>query len=299
MNDAAPATYEVEVTRDIEFGVARVAYRDGAGPMRDRPLALDAYRPVGAAGPLPALVLAFGGAFHRGSKEDDVRPEDGPKNTAIATYCERFARRGYACFSIDYRLTQEDPHPGHTPTLGDEPVPTSRIDVVREILGLPPATSEMLRCAQEAAIDDMVSAYRYVVADAARFDVDPTRVAVGGFSAGARMAVTAALAEAISPVAVIALSGVAAPSIIDAFHAQRRRRMPVFLAYGEQDLDYVVSGAATMIERLESAGHPHETAFLPGQTHFYLASTPPQCSIGNPATLEAAIHAFVERHVRG
>jgi acetyl esterase/lipase len=263
MNDPTGASHEVEVIRDIEYGTAWVDYQEGHGPMRARPLALDAYRPVGAPGFLPALVLAFGGAFHRGSKEDDVRPEDGPKNTSIADYCERFARRGYACFSIDYRLTQEDPHPGHTPTLGDEPVPTSRIDVVREILGLPPATS------------------------------------IGGFSAGARMAVTAALAEAISPIAVVALSGVVAPGIIDSFHAGSRRRPPIFAAYGEQDLDYVVSGAATMIARLTAADHPHESAFLPGQTHFYPASTRPECSVGAPASLEEAIVGFLDRYVRG
>ena len=289
--------HDVDVHRDIQYATARIGYNDGAGPMQTRPLRLDWYQPVGAQDARPALVLAFGGAFHRGTKEDDVRPEEGPKNTAIAEYCRRFAARGYACFSIDYRLTQEDPDPGHTPTLGDEPVPTSRIDVVREMLGLPPATSQMLRNEQEAAVDDMVSAYRFVSADAAAFGVDPARIAIGGFSAGGRISAVAAMAEAISPAAVIALSGVAAPSIIDRFHASGRRRMPMFIARGEQDLDYVIPGANVLLERLAAADHPHEGCLLPGQTHFYLANAPVQCTAGERRDLEHAVEQFLLRYL--
>ncbi|MFT5174204.1 MAG: acetyl esterase/lipase [Gammaproteobacteria bacterium] len=299
MSKPNPNSHEIEITRDIEYGTARIDYNGGDGPMRTRALLLDLYRPLDAHAALPTLVLAFGGAFHRGSKENDVRPEDGPKNTAIAEYCARFARRGYLCCSIDYRLTPEDPDPGSTPTLGDEPVPTSRIDVVRELLGLPPATSEMLKCAQEAAIDDIVSAFRFVVADAAALGADPSRVAIGGFSAGARMAATAALAERISPAAVVAMSGVAAPSIIDRFHASGRPHMPIFLAYGENDLDYVIPGARSMLERLTAASHPHESAFLPGQTHFYPASAAVVASHAAPTSLEEAMAGFLARHLQG
>ena len=228
-----------------------------------------------------------------------MRPEAGPKNTSIAVYCERFARRGYVCFSIDYRLTQEDPDPGHTATLGTEPVPTSRIDVVRDLLGLPPATPQMLADAQEAAIDDMVSAYRFVTADAPAYEIDPRRIAVGGFSAGGRIAAMAAMAEAISPAAVVALSGLAAPSVVDRFHASRRQRMPVFIAYAENDLDYVIRGARAMIERFDAAGHPHQSCFLPGQTHFYDASAAVQSSTGAPESLEHAIETFLSRHLGG
>ena len=294
---AASPRHSVAVHRDIAYATALVGYNDGAGPMSARSLSLDWYQPRDALGPTPALVLAFGGAFHRGSKESDVRPEDGPKNTSIAEYCRRFAERGYNCFSIDYRLTQEDPHPGHTPTLGDEPVPTSRIDVVRKLLDLPPATSDMLRNEQEAAVDDITAAYRFVAGEAAAFGVDPTRIAVGGFSAGGRIAMVAATAEAISPAAVVALSGITAPSILDRFHASGRRRMPMFVARGEHDLDYVIPGAQAVLDRLAAAGHPHEGCLLPEQTHFYPADAAVECAVGEPVNLEAAIEAFLRRHL--
>jgi dienelactone hydrolase len=274
-----------------------VNYNDGAGPFAERRLALDAYTTIDADGARPALLLAFGGAFHRGAKGNDVRSEDGPKNTNIAEYCRRFAARGYVCFSIDYRLTQSDPHPGFTPTLGPEPVPTSRIDVVRAILDLPPATSQMLRCAQEAAIDDISMAYRFVVGEVVAFGIDPERVAIGGFSAGGRIASTAALGEAISPAAVVALSGVSAPTIIDSFHASGRRRLPFFLAWGEDDLDYVIPGAQAMVSRFDMAGHPYHACRLSGQTHFYAAECEVECSAGPRASLEHAIEVFLDAYL--
>jgi acetyl esterase/lipase len=289
--------FEVEITQDIPYGSAFVDYNEGSGPFAERQLLLDMYAPVCAEGGRPALILAFGGAFHRGAKDNDVRPEDGPKNTNIAEYCRRFAARGYVCFSIEYRLTQSDPHPGFTPTLGPESVPTSRIDVVRKILDLPPATSEMLRCAQEAAIDDITTAYRFVVGEAVAFGIGPERVAIGGFSAGGRMASTAALAEAISPAAVVALSGVCAPTIVDSFHASGRRRLPFFLAWGEDDLDYVIPGAETMVSRFDVASHPYHACRLPGQTHFYPAECEVECSAGPRASLEHAIEVFLDAHL--
>ena len=67
------------VTRGIEFAIA-----DGTR------LTLDVYRPS-SAGPHPILVQLYGGAWQRGSPED---------NQEAATY---FASRGYVVVALDYR----------------------------------------------------------------------------------------------------------------------------------------------------------------------------------------------------
>ena len=145
MNAGAPsvaaniADYDVEVIRDVVYGRGLVRSMDSQGPV-SRELKLDLYRPrrrdPGVL--LPALILAFGGAFHRGSKENDAFEAEGG-NTAIAEYCLRFARRGYLACSIDYRLVTEDPDPGATCVVrSPERIPTSRVDVVRRLLELPP-----------------------------------------------------------------------------------------------------------------------------------------------------------------
>ena len=297
MKSLLPAPYEVRRHADIEYATHYIGYGDGQGPFTPRPLALDWYQPAGAAGCLPAVVLAFGGAFHRGSKEDDVRTELNPTNTSFAHYCQMLAGAGYTAFSIDYRLTQEDPHPGFTPTLYDEKVPTSRIDVVRKELGLPPATEAMLRNEQEAAVDDIASAYRFVTGNAGAFSVDPSRVAIGGYSAGGRIAVTAAMAEDISPAAVVGLSGVATSGVIERYLHSDRPRMPIFIAYGEGDLDYVIPGAEGIGARLSAEGHPHQVHRLPGQSHFYPASAALETTRGNATNLAEALKAFLDEYL--
>src|SRR3546814_19851764 len=69
---------------------------------RERDLLVDVYRPVAGGKPLanrPAVIMAFGGAFHRGDKGEEHFTEDGAQDSSMADYCRRFARDGYACFS--------------------------------------------------------------------------------------------------------------------------------------------------------------------------------------------------------
>ena len=93
--------YTVTVEKDICFTTAFVNYNEGSGPFEPRSLYLDVYKPEGLEAPTGALIMAFGGAFHRGTKEDDRRHEEEPVNTNTAEYCRRFAALGFVCFSID------------------------------------------------------------------------------------------------------------------------------------------------------------------------------------------------------
>ncbi len=293
-------TYDVDVTRGVQYGTGLVGYNDGRGPMRERALFMDVYAPLGmVAQPRPALVLAFGGAFHRGSREDDSVTENGHGNTPISEYCRVFAAQGYVCFSIDYRLTQEDPHPGHQRPLGDQDVPRSRVDYVRtRLLGLPPSTPEMMRRVQEAAMNDMALAYHHVQQHAASYGVDPSRVAVGGFSAGGRTSLGSSFSGAISPAAVICLSAHVPDVLLDGFEARDPERFPVFIGFGENDLDYIREAVPHTCERLRSLSMPVVSCMVSGGTHFYPKNAPVVCDEGAPGDLEAAIGAFLKQHLR-
>ena len=80
----------------------------------------------------------------------------------------------------------------------------------------------------------------------------------------------------------------------DVQYASGRRRMPMLLAWGEQDLDYVIPGAQAMAARLLAAGHPHQTCLLPGQTHFYPTHCAVNCSAGPQESLEHAIEHVLD-----
>ena len=84
----AAAPGEVEVRRDVQFGVAN-----------GKPLLLDAYVPPPAAGLRPAVVLIHGGGWRTGDKG------------SYAPEARRLAERGWVAFSVNYRLNEPSPFP--------------------------------------------------------------------------------------------------------------------------------------------------------------------------------------------
>ncbi len=290
--------YDVRVTRDVRYGTGRI---NVSSEPTDRALRLDVYEPIGAGAALrPALIMAFGGAFHRGSKESDEFDGASQRNTPVAEYCRAFAARGYAAFSIDYRLIQEDPDPGETPVIQNRnEIPRSRLDYVRELLGLPPATPEMIWSGIEAACDDMAAAFRFVTAHADRYLIDVKRVAVGGFSAGARTALAAAYGEHLPAAAVVSLSGYMSPADLRHWVTGTPGEPSAFLASGEHDLDYIAAQAVAMHAHFESVGTLHESWHIAGASHFYPATSTATRTDGVAARLDDAISTFLMRSMQG
>ncbi len=303
LDGAAGATTSVRVTRDIAYGKAFVGIGSADGA-RLRPLRLDRYEPAAAALPgqlRPAVVMAFGGAFHRGSKEDDSFEGGAARNTAVADYCRRFAEWGCVACSVDYRLVPEDPDAGSTRVVFEpERIPRSRVDVVRRLMGLEPATHDALWRGIEAASDDLAAAVRFVQAQAGTWGIDAERIVVGGFSAGARSALNVAFAERVPVAAVLSLSG-----YIDADDLARHlavpaaaaARPPVLLVHGEHDLDYIVAGTPAIRAGLRAAGVVCCDITVPGGGHFYPASAPARDQRGMVTTLDAAIAAFLHLQI--
>lgn len=282
---------------DLVYGRAMVGQRLGGTPaMRD--LRLDLYLPEEAAPAAgwPVLVLAFGGAFHRGNRKDDTFGEPPNRNNSMAWYCREFARRGYAACSIDYRLVPEDPVPGDTPVVAHAShIPRSRVDQVRQIMGLPAASDEQLRRGVEAASDDMAMAVRYIKANAARWGLDASRLAVGGFSAGARTALNVALGERERVAAVLSLSGYIHENDLSR-HLDAGPPFPaILLVSAEHDLDYVAAGAPEMARYLAGRGLRCEHVQVPGATHFYPAGAAALHGTLGPTTVLQAMAGFLER----
>jgi acetyl esterase/lipase len=121
-------------------------------PSQPVTLTLDMYQPPGdTQSKRPAVVWAHGGGLKIGTS----------KNTNIVTMATEFAKRGYVAVSINYRL------------LGSHPCAPSTLDCSK------PAV---------AAQHDAQAAVRWLRANASKYRIDPTRIAVGGTSAGANTA---------------------------------------------------------------------------------------------------------------
>jgi predicted esterase len=291
----------VRVTRDVAYAEAGVGFVSGKGASAHRQLRLDIYEPETHSGPpRPALVLAFGGAFHRGSKETDEFGDQDGMSTPVAEYCRLFAERGYVCFCIDYRLTQEKPDPGFTPVLlPGEAMNKDRVNVVRGMLGLPPATDEELANGIEGATDDMVKAISFVRSRSRAYGVDISRIAIGGFSAGAVISLYAAFVERAPVAAVVSLSGRISKAGREIGMTGAPDEPAVLMFVGERDLPVIAEEADDTEAHMTRVGLRQNLIRLAGATHFYPKSTPIPAVRGLAADdVETAIAAFLYETLR-
>jgi acetyl esterase/lipase len=271
MNDITTGTRAaIRIERDVPYGEGSTGF--GSARPGVRPLLMDVYLPAAeapAAG-RPALVLSHGGAYHRGAKDRDEFEQGGSHNTPVHEYCARFAARGYACFSIGYRLVQENPAPQPRPIRRNrQHVERGRIDFVRELLGLPPATHDELLHGAEAAFADVASAFAFIHANAARWGIDRDRMAIGGFSAGGFASAYAAYAMGQPAAAVICLSGGMDPDDAEYYVHGARGLPPVLLFEGEDDLPSIPGRAGALASCAARAGLGMRHYRVPGKPHFY------------------------------
>jgi predicted esterase len=287
--------FQVQITSNEIYATAGIHF--STQPLQ-RNLLVDVYQPIGLpqGTKSPALIMAFGGAFHRGSKEDDAFEVEGSTNTAIAEYCLEFAKRGYVCFSIDYRLIQEDPDPGKTISISSQDlVPRSRVDEVRKIMNLPPADNLMLWRGIEGAIDDGVSAIRWVKENAERFQIDPQKIAIGGWSAGGRIALHAAFAEKEEVAAVFSISGYMHPVDMKECMLSDTGAPSVFVSWGSKDLDYVLSQGPVFQEHFNKVGIEHTACEIQNASHFYPRSVLVSDSSGFSGSFEESLARFLKK----
>ena len=136
----------VTKTTDVQYGTAP---DNNGNPVA---LKLDVYQPAGdTLTQRPAVLWVHGGGFSGGDKSG------GPS----ADLANTFAKLGYVSFSINYRLLSSGCGGGSTRT--------------------PPSCT----AAALAAISDAQGAVRWVREHAAQYGIDPTRIGIGGESAGA------------------------------------------------------------------------------------------------------------------
>ena len=166
---AATACAPTTPTRYVDkvFGLASVTkdvtYASAPDLVTGKPvtLKLDVFQPSGdEAAARPAILWVHSGGFATGTKD------------GAGFIAAEYAQRGYVTFSIDYRLD-----------------PGNRCQDVQNDRIKDPTTlgKEKARCEAVllAAQHDAQAAVRWVRANAATYRVDPGKIAIGGFSAGA------------------------------------------------------------------------------------------------------------------
>lgn len=225
--------FKYEEIENITYGTAK----SGDTTM---PLLLDVYRPVASAqlpNKLPAMIFAFGGGWRKGSKDTKY----------IRDFCEYFAERGYVAISIQYRIAKDNPPP--------QPGPAPN-----------PEANDLYRL-MNAAFQDTCDAVRWVRTNAAKYNIDPNRIGVGGVSAGAVNALSVGFCDdnitgpGAEVAAVISLMGAVGANHID------KNDPPVFIAHGTSDNVVHYAMVKSMVQQLETVKAEYSFYPVDGVAH--------------------------------
>lgn len=222
---------------DPQFGVfvdEGIEYAEGA---RDFPfddeieLDLDLYRPTGANVPplKPGFVLLHEGGFLEGERDSDRMVE----------LAEAFTSRGYVCVSIDYRLLTDNPD-----APGDDPF--ERV--------------------VNAAAEDAANAVRWMRENAATYGIDPTRIAIGGASAGAIASLFMAYRED-DPMAQVRVVMDLWGGMYGDEDEVDTGEPPVFIVHGEDDIVVPFSLSEDLVDELQQENVPFEFYPIEGEEH--------------------------------
>jgi len=173
------------------------------------------------------MIAIHGGGFLFGDKAE------------MTNLCREFAARGYACFSINYRLVPDDP-PG-----------SAQDQYARTVF---------------AAVEDAHRATQWILANAGRYDIDPSRLFIGGSSAGAVTSMLLAYNPEIkSPRfrAVADMWGTMGGRV----GWIKKGGPALVIMHGKEDETITVSAAEQIDARARQIGLPHETFLIDGMGH--------------------------------
>jgi acetyl esterase/lipase len=236
-----------ETIPNVTYATAAINVHSGGGT---RTLLLDVYKPdPPSTGARPALVLVHGGSFTSGNKT----------MIDMIDAATHFQARGWVCFSINYRLTGDDP-----------PAPPEFM-----------AAGAVAAAAHAAAVDTR-RAIRWVRRNAAAYGVDPRRVAAFGHSAGAYCTLWAAICNendfandaGVGPPDLYAEQGGKPNACVEVSGAHDRlgdrydpRDPPIMVWHGDADQTVPYTNAVAVARACRANGIPYRLFTLPGADH--------------------------------
>lgn len=146
-----------------------------------------------------------------------------------------------------------------------------------------------------AATEDLSAALNFVLDNVEAYQVDPHKIALHGFSAGAVTSVHVAYALNAPVAAIVANSG--GPVGFDITGTVSADSPPLLLFVGQHDLEGAIELAPAVRSIMTEVGVPFEFAWVPGAGHFYAQSaTSPGADVSR-LSIENRIARFLEKTI--
>lgn len=222
-----PVFENVSIQKDTEF--AEVTSFSG----KTEKLLLDVYSPEGDTEILRPVILWFhGGGF---------RPGNDKRQDYIVKFSKDFAKRGYICVSINYRI-RENPKDDRSGTMSD-------------------------------ALKDAMSALNWIRANQKKLGIDINKIIVGGGSAGGMLTTNFGFkdntpAESWNKTGIIGLVNLwGSPEPAYMFSAIDKNDPPMIIVHGTADKIVSFENAVSLSKQLENNQVKHELIPLEGAEH--------------------------------
>jgi acetyl esterase/lipase len=214
-----PVFKSVNIQKDIEF--AEVTNFQG----KTEKLQLDIYSPEGDTETHRPVILWFhGGGF---------RPGNDKKQDYIVKFSKDFAKRGYVCVSINYRI-RENPKDDKAGTMKD-------------------------------AMKDAMAGLNWIRANREKLGIDLKKIIVGGGSAGGMLTVNFGFRDKTGIIGLVNLWGSPEPAYL--FSAIDKNDPPMIIIHGTEDKILPFEYAVNLEKQLEASQVRHEFVPLEGAGH--------------------------------
>ncbi|MBT3385654.1 MAG: alpha/beta hydrolase [Prolixibacteraceae bacterium] len=218
---------DIKIEKDIVFGES-VNFKG-----ENEKLLLDIYSPTeGVAKNRPVILWMHGGGFRIGNDKSQKY---------IVAMSERFAKRGYVCLSINYRV-RENPRDDQTGTVSD-------------------------------ALEDAMKGLNWLRENSEKLGVDKSKIVIGGGSAGGILGNNFCYREGTNSekwdktgiVAFVNLWG--SPDVSWGEFIIDKNDPPTFIVHGTEDPLVPFVNSKEIVKRLNSAGVKNELFAIEGAGH--------------------------------
>ena len=306
--DDSPDVVRYKVSTDVLFGEGKV-FKNGKETVKD--LWMDIYYPVKESEePLPAVILVYGGSHHRGNPRVPYVGL-GSQTTTMSQYAMRYAAEGFVCFTITYRTAPDNPILSPYEGFSEADLDTSFFEtpqaieqgnIIRSQMGLEKLTSEnaaeIMKNAVVAGAEDLRTAVRHVKKSSETYNIDPNRIALFGFSAGAVTAINVAYGMKEKVSAVVVNSGYPSVFNMDKLLTTASELPPALIFLAQNDYPVVDLEIRPFLKKLDSIGAEYSLNWVPAHGHFYPSGAPSLGDDGTKMSVEQRIILFLKEKLQ-
>ena len=229
----------------------------------------------------------------------------------MSQYAMRYAAEGFVCFTITYCVAPDNPIIGPYEGFSEADLDTSffespaaieQANIIRSQMGLelltPENSAEIMKRAVVAGAEDLRTAIRHVKKSSRKYNIDPEKIALFGFSAGAVGSINVAYGMKEKVAAVVINSGYPTAFNMDKLLTTASGLPPGLFFMAQNDYPVVDQELKPFLKKLKAIGADYSLNWVPAHGHFYPSGAPSLGSEGDKMSVEQRTILFLNNKLK-